>query len=73
MKITVESTTKIVELNRIQARVWEGTTETGIPVHVFITRIAAAESADQGEFQRELKECRPPSSEVAVYPARMVL
>ena len=73
MKITVESTTKVVQLNGIPARVWEGTTSTGIPVHVFITRVAVAEEADQGQFQRELQECRPPSVEVAVFPARLLI
>jgi len=46
MKITIESTSKIVELvagaprNRIQARVWQGETDSGVPVQVFVTRIS---------------------------------
>lgn len=40
MKITLESTSKIVELNGVPARVWEGKSESGIPCHAFITRIA---------------------------------
>ncbi len=44
MKITIESTSKIVTVETrngpIQARVWQGETESGIPVHAFITRIA---------------------------------
>ena len=40
MKITIESTSKIVSLNGIPARIWEGETENGIKVHCFISRIA---------------------------------
>ena len=73
MKITVESTTKIVEFNQCPARVWEGVTETGIPVHVFITRVAVANEADTSQFDRELRECRRPSPDVQAYPLRMIL
>lgn len=41
MKVTVESTPKIVEINGVPARVWQGQTEGGIPVIAFLTRIAA--------------------------------
>ncbi len=40
MKITVENTTKIVTLNGVPARIWEGFTESGIKCHCYITRIA---------------------------------
>jgi hypothetical protein len=74
MKITVESTTKLVELNGVPARVWEGVTDSGIPVHCFITRVAAKDTANLTQFEAELKEQRPPSLEVArAYPLRMVL
>src|SRR5208283_504827 len=40
MKITIENTTILAELNGVPARVWEGKTESGIPVICWITRIA---------------------------------
>lgn len=74
MKITVESTTKTVELNGVPARVWEGETASGIPVHCFITRIAVAREADCSEFERELQEHRPPvNPDVAAIPLRLIL
>lgn len=76
MIIEIESTTKLVEINGLPARVWEGKTSTGIPVHCFITRIAvdANDDAANEQFSRELEECRPPSPEVdEFYPTRMVL
>jgi hypothetical protein len=74
MKITIESTTKIVHVDGVAARIWEGTTESGISVHCFVTRIAADATAEQSQFESELKVCRQPSPEVEeAYPARMLL
>ncbi len=73
MKIEIESTTKIVQLNNIPARVWVGKTENGIPVHCYITRIAVARDADASEFERELQEHKPPTAEIQAIPLRMVL
>lgn len=76
MKLTLENTTKIIEFNGLPARVWEGTTETGIKVHAFITRVAV----DQNEppevidlFRRELQEMKAPSPEVEAIPLRMII
>ena len=73
MKVNLESTTKIVELNGIPARIWEGETESGIKVHAFITRIAAPEDADLRQFEAELKECRKPSADVSANPLKLIL
>ena len=80
MKIQIESTSKIVELQvdgkNIPASVWEGQTESGVPVHCFITRLAPTIPRDdprQTEFVRELKEQRTPSAEIAVLPLRLIL
>jgi hypothetical protein len=73
MKITIESTSKVVTLNGVAARIWEGHTASGIPVHCFITRIGVGLDKDQAEFEAELKETKAPSAEVAAYPMRMIL
>ncbi len=76
MKISLESTTKIVSLNNIDARVWEGETDSGIPVHCYIIRIAVKEgrpAPDYEQFERELKEQRKPSADVEAIPLRMIL
>lgn len=71
MLIHIESTTKIVELNGVPARIWEGLTESGIKVHCYITRIAIDKNEPrEEEFQKELQECRTPSPEIeAAFPA----
>lgn len=73
MKITIEPTLKIVELNGVPARVWEGVTERGVPCHLFVTRIGVAKDQNAEEFERELEEQRPPSVEIQAIPLRMIL
>ncbi len=78
MKVTLESTDKIVMLvtgaGDIPARVWEGKTDSGIPCHAFITRLAVDKDLDATQFERELLEQRHPSPAVdAAYPLRMIL
>ena len=73
MKIILENTSKVVDLNGVAARIWEGETDSGIPVHAFITRVGVLKQHDQTQFEKELSETRAPSKEVEAYPLRMVL
>jgi len=76
MKVTMESTSKIVQLNGVPARIWEGRTETGIPCHAYVTRIAVAEGLQPEQyrdFEFELNETRKPSAEIEAIPLRMIL
>jgi hypothetical protein len=80
MKLTIESTTKIVTLvtpeGEIPARIWEGRTESNIPIHCYIARVAVDEGLDPAvylEFERELKEQRVPSVGIAAIPMRLIL
>lgn len=65
MKVTLESTTQMTTLNGIPARIWEGHTESGIPVHAYITRIAVDAKEDTTQFEQELQECRALSARIA--------
>lgn len=78
MKVTLESTDKIVELvtatGAVPARIWEGTTDSGIPCHAFITRIAVHKNDDASQFERELLEQRPPrNADLAAISTRLVI
>jgi hypothetical protein len=73
MKVLLESTSKIVHLNGVPARVWEGATESGIKVNAFITRIAVHKDEDSSEFEVELKEQKTPSAEVQAIPLSMII
>lgn len=76
MTVQLTSTTKVVELNGVPARIWEGFTDSGVPVHAYITRIAHDRSAPQfvvDKFTSELQECKAPSAEIATIPLRLIL
>jgi hypothetical protein len=73
MKVMAESTTKIVQLNGVPARIWEGTTESGVPCHLYVTRIAVANEEDSSQFEAELQQCRAPSPAVAAIDSRLIL
>ena len=74
MKIEIQSTEKIVHLNKVPARIWEGTTDSGIKVHCYVTRIAVdKDEPNQEQFQKELQEHKPPSAEVMAIPLYMII
>ncbi len=80
MNITIHPTSKIVDLQTdsgiVPAQIWEGQTDSGIPVHCFVTRIAPAIPRDdsrQREFQETLREVEAPSVGVEAYPLRLIL
>lgn len=82
MNVTLHSTDKIVEFIvdgvGVPARVWEGRTERGTPVHAFITRICPTIEIPlpahvEAEFERDLEEQTPPTALVASIPLRMAL
>lgn len=73
MKITIESTKKIVKANGIDCRVWEGISERGVRVVVLIPRIAVVEGQDVSQFEQELAEQRAPSVDAACFPLRLIL
>lgn len=77
MKVTLENTDKLVELvvngAVVPARIWEGVTANGIQCHAYITRIAVHDDDDAAEFERDLKEQRKPTAQLAAIPLRLVL
>lgn len=80
MKITIESTNKIVELVingvGVPARIWQGVTESGIPVHCFATLTVPEMPPNDprhAEFERELISWAPPRPTVEAIPLRLVL
>lgn len=74
MQIAIESTDKVVTLDGVPARVWEGATASGIPVVCFITRVAVPEGQPTEQFEKELQEHRPPRPELGgAFDARLLL
>ena len=67
MKITLQSTARLVRVNGAPARVWEGKTEAGIPIAALVTQVVVDDVGDPArlaEFERDLNEHAEPSPEV---------
>lgn len=74
MIITIESTNKIVEIDGIPARIWEGTAHDGIKLHCYITRIAIDKNETRlTEFEKQLTLCITPSPQIDAMPNRLIL
>jgi len=74
LKVTLESTSQIVNASGIDCRVWEGETEHGVRVVALIPRLAVKNGQDTAQFEAELQETRAPSIEAQqAYPLRMIL
>lgn len=87
MKITIESTERVVTFEMgdgskrasVPARIWEGHTDDGIPVHCYITRICPSipipdlTAEVEAKFTKALLECVPPTAAVTSIPLRMIL
>jgi hypothetical protein len=79
VKANLESTSNLVEIvakdGKIQARVWEGKTEAGVPFVALICRLALKNGNDASQFEAELKEMPAPASVDAThaFPLRMII
>ncbi len=81
MRITIEPTDTIVTLaaglgdSGVEARIWQGVTDSGIRVHVFVTRVAVPLDTDQAPFVEALQACREPAriGHEGAWPLRLLL
>jgi hypothetical protein len=72
MKLSIEATGTIERVNGHPARVWKGTTESGIEVTCWIPIIRVRRDADNTQFERELREIEV-NRELVSIDMRMVL
>lgn len=62
MRIQIEPTDKIVTLDGIQCRLWNGVTEDGTHVFLLVHRIGVHVDEDATKFTQALKEMDQPST-----------
>jgi hypothetical protein len=70
MRIMIESTDALTTIDGVPVRLWEGTTEDGIPCKVFVHRIAVHNEQDASTFDVRLQEQLPPGRHI---PLSMIL
>ena len=86
MKITIEQTDEIMLIEdsehggMVRARLWQGETDSGIPVHCFVTLIAPTVPESDpdietkaAQFGAELQRVHPKRPEIGPIPLRMIL
>lgn len=80
MKLILESTEKLVRIVvngvEVPARVWQGTTESGIECHAYLTRVAVKEGQAPevyAEFERALHEHVKMRPDIVPIPLRLIL
>lgn len=77
MKAKIESTKVLVFLDKamtVQARVWEGVSESGVPFTAYIAEVQVHRDADNSEFEAELNEHKFPDADTCrAVDARMIL
>ena len=73
MKLEIENTDILATVNGVPARVWQGKTASGIPVTAWVTRIAVSNKEDTAMFEKELRECVPPTAEAQSFSLRLIL
>ena len=72
MKATIESTTRMVQVNGVPARIWEGRTESGIEIILYVALVAHAADAPPTEFEKELRIMKDPSPKADAVPDNVV-
>lgn len=60
MKITIEATETLTEIDGVPVRLWQGVTDSGIFCKVFVHRIAVHKDANTAELDAELKSVDAP-------------
>lgn len=73
MRATIQNTDRVVTVNGVPARVWVGTTESGVRFQALITRIAVEEGEDSEQFDTELRRCDAPVPELFAFPLSLIL
>ena len=74
--LTMSPTSKVVMVNGVPARIWEGRTSGGVEVHAFVTRVCVSEKYPaevHARFRKALQETKKPSADVEGYPLRLIL
>ena len=61
MELHLSATDQISQFDGVPCRVWEGTTERGIPCRVYVHHLSSQDKHDCHLLEQELHECMPVS------------
>jgi len=63
MKVTIEMTEELVCVDGVMCRIWNGHADNGVPVRMYVHRVAVPLELPQERFKRELVEMNAPAEE----------
>jgi hypothetical protein len=63
MRLTLEMTNELTNIDGVMCRIWTGHSDTGVPVRVYVHRVAIPLKGTQHPFNIELVEMEPPTEE----------
>jgi hypothetical protein len=67
MKMTIEMTNELATIDGVPCRIWVGESSNGVPVRVYVHRVAIPIEEIQTPFQIELIEQKAPRREESRY------
>ncbi len=73
MKINIQSTDILTQVEGVNVRLWDGVTDAGTPCKVFVMRVAVHRDHDPAQFERELREQLPPPELTQTLSLRHIL
>lgn len=74
MKVTLESTDRLISVNGVPGRIWQGDTDSGIPVVALISLVGVRNGNPTEQFEKELREhVRPNKDAVEAFDPRTIL
>jgi hypothetical protein len=68
MRLQIEPTAQVMDLDGVPVRIWNGTLEGGDPCLVFVHRVVAWSPDAQAEFDRDLAEVAMPTNLIVEEP-----
>jgi hypothetical protein len=72
MKASMESTDKIIEVDGVEARIWNGVTEKGVHFTALICRLGVKRGDDCADLEKEFRETQVPVPINRAFDPRML-
>jgi hypothetical protein len=65
VKLSIEMSDELVSVDGVQCRIWNGHADNGVPVRVYVHRVAVPLGEPMKAFDEELLSKKPPERELS--------
>lgn len=63
MRVLIDMSDELVTVDGVMCRIWNGHAENGVPVRLYVHRVAVPIQFPQGIFEKDLIVVDPPNKE----------